>query len=345
MRVKNLAGGLLILVFIIINTGCQSVATQVHPTNTISVLAETLTPNNLPSITTEIHATEIYATETSTPHEMRTHFDDIKPGQYLLVQSYTRGEPYLYVITTGGETVKKISADVNWGTSNDGSQLLVMQPPPSEHVNNFDSLTKKWTNLDLKNECYEANWSIDKKYIAFGCGNGGAMDIYVRDNISGSMTKVTDCWERDYVCSTPSWSFDGQWLAYRAVEARSGTDTLHAIYFFNVSCIQEGNCIKKRIGPVDSDTNPTWSPTNELILVLSGSMKFYHIKNGSAVLSKEIKTNMSDIRYVSGSPDGKYVSYASIDNKVIYILSRLSNTSEVLLQDENITIIGWLVMY
>jgi Tol biopolymer transport system component len=247
------------------------------------------------------------------------------------------------VLSTKKEIVKKIPIDANWGISNDGTQLLIIQPS-LKHAYNFNSLTKKWTDLDLKNECYEASWSPDKRYIAFGCGNGGAMDIYITDNASGSTLMVTNCQKKDFVCSKPSWSFDGQWLAYRAVEVRSGTNTLHAIYFFNVSCIKENNCLTKQTGPINSDSNPTWSPTNELILAFSNSIKFYKIKEGSIVLSKETKTDVSDIRYISSSPDGEYISYGLIDNQTIYLLSQSSNTSEVFLQDENIIIIGWLVI-
>jgi hypothetical protein len=65
----------------------------------------------------------------------------------------------------------------------------------------------------------------------------------------------------------------GQWLAYYRNEEKSGIHTLDGVYLINMAC-KESGC-KKQIGPIPSDSNPTWSQNNELVVSEFGSISFF----------------------------------------------------------------------
>jgi len=286
---------------------------------------------------------------TNIPESLEIVFEKTKPGQYVLVKATIDGEAYLYLVSGEGEITQKFNMDADWAASNDGTQLLVM-PYSSGQFKNFNSLTREWTDINIDAECYEGNWSPDRKYIALSCSNGGSIDIYLFDMSSNSMSKITDCQKQDMACKNPSWSFDGQWLAYWKVEVRSGTDLLHEIYYFNTSCIKEENCPGKEIGPITSDSNPTWSPNNELLAYYENKIDVYKIdKFGSNSLFKTINFDLEgeeNLQNIFCSPDGKYlVSTGAVWDSKIYIFSLSNNTSDaILLKGENIVIVGWLVI-
>jgi Tol biopolymer transport system component len=325
----------------LVTVGCQSNSSNTSLTQTWTALNDN-TPSNEPSKAVIPTIKPTMSVKPSSP-TILTEIKNLSPGQYILVYTYTDSEPYLYLLNLNKEIEKKLPITANFGISNDGTQLLIMPPKP-ERSYNLDLVTKEQTYIEIDGECIHGSWSPDKRFLALSCLNQSTGEIYIFDKLSGHMEQITDCLEREHSCSNPSWSFDGNWLAYFRNEERSGSHTLDGVYLIEASCVSKNNCMQNQIGPINSDTNPTWSPANELILSPFEEIFFYEIKNNTIIPRKEINSGIKNLRYIYSSPDGKYLAYAPIGNNMIYILSRSTNISESLLEGENITIVGWLVV-
>jgi WD40 repeat protein len=328
-----------------ITVGCQAATATSLPSNPTSVSSsEVLTTSTALQET----STKQIANPTPGVKENLSYLEEINSGKYLLVQTYEAGVPYLIFINPNKKIEKKVSEDAFfWSTSNDGNKLLIMGTS-SEHARLFNLLTKTWTDLNIESECYEANSSPDGNIIAISCGNGSTLDIYILDVQLDSMVKITDCLEKDFYCDDPSWSFDGEWLAYSRNEVKSGTlSPENGVYVFNTNCIHDNNCMERQIGPINSDSNPTWSEENFLIVSKDGNIQFYDVRNRPSILVEEIMLNTTNATDIYSSPAGMYLVYAPAGNKIIYMAELVDNklvNSEILLEGENITIVGWLVI-
>jgi WD40-like Beta Propeller Repeat len=344
-------------VLILLCAGCQNNSGTTFGTETatppppIIYPSQTMTP-----VKTETPTAEI----TSTPVDTHLDLGNIKPGQYLLAQAYEQDQDFLYFISTDKQIVQKLSLksyididsvfgghflNANFATSHDGSRFLIMRSPPkSSYLLNLE--TAQWDTLDIQQKCFTATWSPDNKTIALECFGGGINEIYFYDTISKSLEAVTDCTEKGDVCSLPNWSPDGRWLAYARSSGRSGPAT-GGLYVFDTSCVQNKNCVDTQIGPIESDSNPSWSVDNRLIFARSGIINSFDPKSRTfSKTSIHVPDSTLGIA-IEPSPDGKYWAFSAskTSGEIIYLYSKETNHSDVLLDDHSILwIIGWVVI-
>ncbi len=302
-----------------------------------------------PSSTANISASETLLSPTSIPATPtdRTSinlpdFGNLSIGEYLLVQTNIDGDYYLCLISLDKTIVKKFPLDAFVSTSNDGRRLLIIQQSPKPSYS-YDFRSKKWSELLIDRECFSASWSLDKQYIALDCVNDGVLEIYIFDTTSGSMLKVTDCLEKGHACGSPSWSFDGNWLAYYRDDERSGVHP-SGVYIFNTKCIENNSCMSKQIGLIESKSNPVWSVDNELSLMRNGQIQFLKLENSKLDQKGSFNAGLTGSTDLVYSPDGEYLIYTS-NAVTLKIYSRSLGVSETLFNaKDTIRVNGWIVI-
>jgi Tol biopolymer transport system component len=338
MRIKNVISKWMLVLVISFLFSCQNPSVGLTPTSTYSPtpthhsFIQTATPSDSDPSTVDTQSSV-----SSNPPDLT----DLKQGQYLLVQSYQNGIPIHYVYSTDGEIVQKITIDANFSVSNGGTQLIMMGAS-SKIYYSLDLQTQEATSLNLDRDCYDANLSPDKQFVALSCLNDWTGDIYIFEKKSSTMVRITDCLEAAHSCYKPSWSPDGQWLAYYRNEEKSGTHTLDGVYLLNMTC-KESGC-KKQIGPILSDSNPTWSQNNELVVSEFGSINFFEVRDNSLILIRKNESGIENVASLSLSPDGEHMAFSPIDNSSIYIYTIASDTVEKLIElDHGVLLIGWII--
>lgn len=100
--------------------------------------------------------------------------------------------------------------------------------------------------------------SPDGKQVAFASNRTGYWDLYLLDLPSGGVNRLTD--SRDYEAA-PSWSPDGQWLAYEAYVDQN-------LEIFIRPLGQAGEIIRLTSHPA-ADFSPAWSPGGRSIAFVS----------------------------------------------------------------------------
>ena len=277
-------------------------------------------------------------------------FSELNPGQHLLIRTEENGKPYLYAYSSSKANIEKILLRDNYifSASNDGSELLVMNPDQEQYYY-LKLSSKEWKELTIKGYCSQASWSADKRYIAVGCTLHDLGEIYILDILHNSIILLTDCLDKQNVCFAPSWSTDGTWLAYYRSDARSGFDTVRGVYLFNTKCIDNGtNCMADQIGPIRSASNPTWTPDNNLVITNEdeSSFEFLEFRDGMfQITEKSAKFDALSLPFrISSSPDGKYVAYTSLGSLEVFIYTRSTSQSEILLKHNHYTIGGWILI-
>jgi len=338
MHIKNSVSKWALVLVVSFLFSCQNPSIGVAPTSTYPPIP---TQNGfIQTATLSVSKTPTMNMESPVSLN-RPDFADLKHGQYLLVQSYQNGIPILYVYSTDGEIAKKITFDANFSVSNNGTQLIMMLPS-SRIYYSLNLQTQEMTTFNLDRDCYDADLSSDKRFFALSCLNDWTGDIYIFEKKSDSMLRITDCLEMVHSCFKPSWSPDGQWLAYYRNEEKSGIHTLDGIYLLNMACTEYG--CKKQIGPILSDSNPIWSQNNELVVSEFGSISFFEVRDNSLIFIRKYESGIENVVSVSLSPDGEHIAFSPIDNSAIYIYSSASGAAEKLIDlDQEVLLIGWII--
>ena len=348
---------------------CEQKSTEIPTYEPVIVATSTIPPaateTALAEPTSVIPAT---VAATITPQAKMIDFKDIKLGQYVIVGDFGRDKPFLYVISMDKEKemVKSLSLEsylelqpdtgskilnTHFDISSDGTQFLVMRPNPKPSYL-LDILTGKQTSLLINQECLFASWSPDKKFIVFSCVTSDAgMEIFILDTVSGQISQVTNCHDNYKYCSQATWSTNGNWVAYYQSDERSGEHP-RGIMIFNTSCFKVNDCSDEQMGPIEANSNPTWSLQNQLVYMQSGMISYIEVKNRQykqvrANLVPELNYNGRSSDVIKFSPDGTYLACLSIDRASIYLYSPSLNESELIFSSQDfrwLDIIGWVTI-
>jgi len=305
-------------------------------------------------------------TATNTPEAKMIDFKDIKSGQYVIIGDFGRDIPFLYVISTDQQIVKSISLEsylelqpdigikilqTNFDASSDGTQFLVIRPSPQSSYL-LDIPTGKQMSFSINQECLSESWSPDKKFIALSCTTSDAgAEIFILDTVSGQISQVTNCHDNYKYCSLATWSTNGNWVAYYQSDERSGEHP-RGIMIFNTSCFKTNNCTEEQMGPIEANSNPTWSLQNQLVYMQSGMISYIEVKNRQykqvrANLVPELNYNGRSSDAIEFSPDGTYLACLSIDRASIYLYSPTLNQSVSIFSSQNfrwLDVIGWITI-
>src|ERR671936_1565549 len=136
--------------------------------------------------------------------------------------------------------------------------------------------------------------------IAFSMGGLGHADIYAVNADGSGLVRLTDDPAADF---DPSWSPDGQRIAYRHEDERSGQ-----IYVMNADGSQQQNLTRRR----GLDYSPAWSPDGK-------SIAFGSVRGGKATIwvmrpDGSGRRRLSRVygEYPAWSPDGRKIAFDHI---------------------------------
>jgi hypothetical protein len=359
----------LVVIFALGVTACKQESAGIPTYEPLVITTSTTLPIATRTSTIEPTSTELAtAVATVTPSEKILDFTDIKSGQYVIVEDFQTEIPFLHVVSKDKQIVKSLSLEsylelqhdtgsntdskllhTNFDVSSDGTQLLAMHKSPKSSVL-FDISSGNSTLLSIDQECQSASWSPDKKFIALSCLTSEiAGEIFILDTVSGQISQVTDCHNDYQYCYSASWSPDGHWLAYYQSDERSGQHP-QGIMIFNTNCFKNNNCMNERMGLIEADSNPIWSPQSQLVYVKSGILSYVEIKDSqpNQVHANYLPIIPADLicRTIKHSPDGNDFACTTYERPKsnIYIYSPMSNTFDLIFSSGNssLNLIGWI---
>ncbi len=162
-------------------------------------------------------------------------------------------------------------------------------------------------NVNLPGSC----WDAATNRIVFTADPDSGDQIYVVPAAGGAVRQVSHF--TDKVAWEPSFSPDGQWIAFEAHSAANPDATPGTIWKIKT----DGTSPTRLTFDGDDDRQPNWSPRGDLIVfqsLRSGSpWNLYTIApDGSG--SNRVTTQPGDQTDASFTPDGRYVVYSSDAN-------------------------------
>jgi hypothetical protein len=163
--------------------------------------------------------------------------------------------------------------------------------------------------------CGEASWSADSKHILAVCGNSNTSgDIFLFSIEDLSVTQVTECDGKHHLCSDPSWSPDGSWVAYYYSVQASGRHAQNGLHIMNTQCFSTpSSCVNDNDIGLDAGFPYTWSPDGHFLAGRWGTtIRMFEINNGIAALSKSYQLDTSIVK-TSWSPSGKWIAVDTED--------------------------------
>lgn len=150
------------------------------------------------------------------------------------------------------------------------------------------------------------DWSPDGRKLVFSANYDGNMDIYIMGLEGGKLEQITDYQGMDF---TPRFSPEGGDIIFTS--QRSGNDDIWEYNLYKKE-------FKRLTFSAEKDFSPAYSPDGSMIAFVCGKTTFKDEENLDVYLmdrSGETKmrlTHNSGIdRYVSWSPDGKFLIYTS----------------------------------
>lgn len=107
----------------------------------------------------------------------------------------------------------------------------------------------------------QAEWSNDHRWIALATDDPNKSEIIIIDLVRNTRIPLTDYQNGESY--TPSWSPDGNRIAYFSYDANSDQD---GIYIADISCFLENIKCSPRTNFIASGYSPSWSPDGRRIV-------------------------------------------------------------------------------
>ncbi|MEK6819704.1 MAG: hypothetical protein AABY03_00710, partial [Nanoarchaeota archaeon] len=163
---------------------------------------------------------------------------------------------------------------------------------------------------------YETNpaWSPNKTKIAFVSDKDGNSEIYVKDLISGVLTRLTN---NPAIDRNPTWSPDGTKIAFD-----TNRDGNYEIYVMNSDGSSQINFVNR---PTTQDRSPNWSPNGLEIVFSSYSSNSFssniYKKSLSGTTVNSLTTDSSNNDNPKYSPDGTKIIFTKSSTGDIYTMN------------------------
>lgn len=211
-----------------------------------------------------------------TNHDSSDRRPDWHPsGDFIVFESDRRGEMELFEMDLSAATITPIptpGSPVFARYAPDGTRLAFSVQIGDQHselvISNRDGTGLEWLT-DFGKRTYYPVWHPDGTQLAFFSRKDTQNDddeIYTIDLPSGETHRVTQ-WPRHNFC--PSWSADGQKLAYAVSQEGSRPE----IFVMDLLTGEENRITYNEEG----DTLPSWMPDGKSILIAGYREGYYRI--------------------------------------------------------------------
>jgi hypothetical protein len=209
----------------------------------------------------------------------------------------------------------------------EGEQVLLL---PSIHGGTFSPDLRYLDQLDTSSvidlitgqvisivgvqNCGSPTWSSDSQRMIADCiGLDGDFNLYLITLADRSAKRITNCDGR--LCSDPSWSPDGKWVAYYFSMRASGWWDENGLHIMNTQCFESPtDCLADEEGRKVSPPY-TWSPDSQYLAARGeDTISVFKVENGNLELFRSYSADI-DFTYLAWSPSGKWIAVSS-GNKV-----------------------------
>lgn len=267
-------------------------------------------------------------TSTPTPKPTRTPTEVPQPTQppalaiaddeYLI--AYIQADKGLMVMKGDGSGARLLTGNIWWGDSR------ISWSPDGKYLAfdfNYDIYVIGVDGKGLRNltggrqgNCFSPSWSPDGEWIAYhssqlgrkhGSGQDWGYDIFaIHPDGSGTKNLTADLSARyvHQVSWSPSWSPDGNWIAFAFEEGEGGTEK--AIYIMQAD---GANPVKATFA--GGNYNPLWAPRGDKVAFESnrdGDRDLYFFNPAAASQVTQLTYNGDwDDRLIAWLPDGVHL--------------------------------------
>ena len=228
-------------------------------------------------------------------------------GDTLVLQSTRGGAEAIWAADRSSGSMRKITPDgvvaVQPRWSPDGSALIYVK----QRVYGRSELVVQrlgeiaGRSIEAEVPLIFAEWSPDGRRLA--AAEAPLVGVWVVDLDTGSITKLTD---GDAEFGFPTWSPDGEWLAYNQ---RSG-DTRREVWLMRPDG-SEAQLLSK--DPERDLSHPQWSPVNPdeiLVVVDHENLGIVYVSSGDLILLTDYDDSTMVVDYPSWSADGSLIHYS-----------------------------------
>jgi Tol biopolymer transport system component len=323
MRRLSWIGSRLLLLGSIALSGCEAMQHGSTPTpppspNAGSAASQDTTLRAMPSETPPPAASPTTAT-TPTPAPSLVNLDELPSGQYIVYFTMEQLTPQnkplygLHVVSTNGLSLGRLA----WLGRGHSPSLSPDRTSLAFYLDGGLQIMSLQNRLVVPlpggEGCWMESWSPDGRKMVALCGDIEPIISILDPQYGERMGLIAWGDPRYYAFSSPEWSPDGEWIAYRNDMGRSGQghDARQGLFLTSTGCLSDiSTCQAATRGPFGCYDEFSWSPDSQLLAC--GNDDNITLLN----LDGRVLRTLPTTRMVWGlawSPDGKWIAM-TMDN-------------------------------